>query len=379
MAKKILFVLPWLKLGGLERVQVNIANALAERGYDVTVMALSPENDFKGELSDKVRYIYKPAKPHLVMHRIPYIRNKFYDDGMWETRASAKQLYKYYVGKEKYDVEIGFFRGLSVKIISGSTNKNSVKLAWVHSDFKKCLGITNNFKNMEAARRAYGKYDNIICVSDKARQSFEEVIGFADKTRVIYNLLPIKKIIDLSKSPCEMKKDKFTVVSVGHLVEQKGFDRLINAVGKLNKENYDLDLWIVGYGEDEERLKEIIRANGIKNVKLLGKRTNPYPYMAQADLYVCSSRYEGYNLTVAEALILGKPVLSTDCTGPSEILGGGKYGAIVDNSEEGLYRGIKELLDNSEKLRYYIMRAKERISFFDEDTIVGEITALFRR
>ncbi len=129
MGKKILFVLPWLKVGGLERVQVNIANALSSRGHDVTILALNPENDLFGELDKRVKYVYKPYKPHKIMKRLPYIRHKFYDDGMWETRASANALYKYYVGNEKYDVEIGFFRGLSIKIISGSTNKNSVKLA----------------------------------------------------------------------------------------------------------------------------------------------------------------------------------------------------------------------------------------------------------
>ena len=101
--------------------------------------------------------------------------------------------------------------------------------------------------------------------------------------------------------------------------------------------------------------------------------------MAQADLYVCSSRFEGYNLTVAEALILGVPVLSTDCAGPNEILDNGKYGVIVENSEDGLYSGIKDLLDNSDKLRYYKKRVKERISFFDEETIVRQITELFKK
>ena len=74
--KKILFILPSLCVGGMEKVQVNIANALAERGHDITVMALNPENDLKAELSDKVHYVYKPYKPHPIMRRIPYIRHK---------------------------------------------------------------------------------------------------------------------------------------------------------------------------------------------------------------------------------------------------------------------------------------------------------------
>ena len=121
---KILFVLPSLALGGLERAQVTVANALVKDGYDVTIIVFSRNLDLKDELDRRIHLIYKPSKPHKIMRSIPYIRHKLYDDGMWETRANAEKLYKYYVGNEKYDIEVGFFRGLSVKIISGSTNKN---------------------------------------------------------------------------------------------------------------------------------------------------------------------------------------------------------------------------------------------------------------
>ena len=90
-----------------------------------------------------------------------------------------------------------------------------------------------------------------------------------------------------------------------------------------------------------------------------------------------ASLYEGYNLTVAEALLLDVPVLSTKCTGPCEILDGGRYGILVENSEEGLYQGIKDLLENPDKLVYYKERAKERKDFFDEEKIVAQIEELF--
>ncbi len=359
MGKKILFVLPWLKVGGLERVQVNIANALSSRGHDVTILALNPENDLFGELDKRVKYVYKPYKPHKIMKRLPYIRHKFYDDGMWETRASANALYKYYVGNEKYDVEIGFFRGLSIKIISGSTNKNSVKLAWVHNDFTKCSGIDNNFKNRNETIFAYGKFDKIVCVSNQAKDGFIKTIGYNDKTLTIYNLLPIERIKALSQEPCNLEFNKFTVLSVGRLTRQKGYERLISAVKSLAEEGYSLDLCLIGDGEERDDLLKHIEDEKISNVKLLGKKLNPYPYMKNADLYVCSSLYEGYNLTVAEALILGTPVLSTDCTGPKEILDNGKYGLVVDNSEFGLYNGIKKILDNREILIKLKKRAEE--------------------
>lgn len=374
--RKILFILPSLAVGGLERVQVSIANVLARKGYDVTIMILNPIKDLASELDEKVRLIYRPEKPHKIMRRIPYIRHKFYDDGMWERRVSAKKLYKYYVGDEKFDVEIGFFRGLPVKIISGSTNKNSIKLAWVHNDFKVCQGVANNFKNMQHVRSAYAKFDQIICVSKQAERSFMDMIGCEGKSTTIYNLLPIEEIIVKSAEIVDLEKKRTTICSVGRLSKQKGYDRLLSVVARLNADGLDFDLWLIGDGVEKENLQNIAKEKSLTNVLFLGKQRNPYKYMKQADLYVCSSLYEGFNLTVAEAMILGVPVLSTKCTGPCEILDDGKYGVIVENSEEGLYQGLKEFLTDRDKLLKYKEKAKERKDFFDEERICKEIEGL---
>ena len=375
--KKILFIMPGLSVGGLERVQVSIANALVKKGHDVTVMMLNPEYALAGELDEKVKLVHKPYKPHKIMKKIPYVRDKFYDDGMWETRASAKKLYKYYVGKEKFDVEIAFFRGLSVKILSGSTNINAKKLAWVHNDFTFCGGYTNNFKNLDKVKQAYDKFDNIIAVSKQAKESFSKVIGSADKVKAVYNLSDSADILGKAQEKADINKKKTTIASVGRIVDAKGYDRLINMAEKLNANGLDYDLWIIGDGSELEKLQEIVHQKNLKNVQFLGSQANPYKYMKQADLYVCSSRYEGYNLTVAEALILGVPVLSTNCTGPCEILDDGNYGVIVENGEEGLYTGIKDLLSNPDKLAYYKQKAIERKDFFNEEKIIGEIEELF--
>jgi len=376
--KKILFILPSLAVGGLERVQVTIANALVRRGYDVKVMLLNPVKALASELDERVKLVYKPEKTHKIMKRIPYIRHKLYDDGMWETRASAKKLYKYYIGKEKFDVEIAFFRGLPIKIISGSTNKASVKIAWVHSDFKVCKGVANNFKSMQHVKNAYGRFDKIVCVSGQAQQSFIDVVGCVEKTELIYNLLPVEEIVKKSIEEIDIQKQKFMICAVGRLGAEKGYDRLLSAVVRLKTEGFDFDLWLIGDGREKDALQKFVKENALDNVLLLGKQSNPYKYMKQADLYVCSSLYEGFNLTVAEAMILGIPVLSTKCTGPSEILDNGAYGMLVDNSTEGLYQGIKELLsDDADKLAYYKQKTQERRPFFDEERICKEIEGLF--
>ena len=359
-------------------MQVTLANALNRKGYAVTVMTLNPEDSLRCDLDDEVEYIYKPSKQH-IGNKIPYIRHKFYDDGMWETRATPEQLYRYYIGDRKYDIEIGFFRGLSIKIISGSTNPKSVKLAWVHSDFKKCAGITNNFKSFEKAKQAYSMFDKIVCVSKQAKTGFDEVIGLSDKSTTVYNLLPINEILSQANAVCPGNRKGLTILSVGHLVDIKGYDRLLAVTNTFTKNGYDFDLWIVGEGAEREKLQKYIDDNRIDNVTLFGQQSNPYSFMKHADLYVCSSRYEGYNLTVAEALICGCPVLSTECTGPTEILDNGKFGMIVENSEEGLYNGMKAFFDNPSLLDEYRQKARERIDFFNEERILNQIESLFEK
>ena len=379
--KKILFILPCLTVGGLERVQVTIANSLAKKGYDVTVMALDTADDLVPELDKKVHYIHKPYKPHKIMKRVPYIRHKFYDDGMWETRASAKTLYKYYVGNEKYDVEIAFFRGLPVKILSGSTNKNAIHLAWVHSDFRKANGYLNSFKSLNSVKKAYESYDNVICVSKQAEEGFKKTIGNIKNTKVIYNILPADEIKEkATKSPeININKSSFHIVLVARLLDSaKGQKRLISVVSKLHNESKDISLALIGSGGDERMLNdEVSRLKAKSYITITGGQINPYPYIRQADLLVCASFFEGYNLTVAEALILGVPVLSTNCAGPNEILDYGKYGMIVDNSEEGLYNGIRKLLENPDLLNEYREKTMFRQDFFNEDNILKQITELF--
>ena len=378
--KRILFVLPSLAVGGMERVLITLANRLCASGYDVTVMILDDITDLKDQLDERISLIRRPYKKHLGS-RIPYIRHTMYDDGMWETRADAEELYLYYVRDKKYDVEIAFFRGLCVKIISGSTNRRSVKLAWVHNDFRRAKGYDNNFRNIDEVKKAYSRFDRVICVSEQAREGFEEVVGDTGNTHTIYNMLPINEIVAMSRekvTPGVSRAGLHAVVAARLKDSAKGQLRLISAVSRLRGEGEDISLSIVGGGNDYELLRdEIERRNAASYIALEGEQRNPYPYIAQSDVLVCSSYYEGYNLTVAEALILGVPVLSTDCTGPNEILDRGRYGMIVENSEEGLYKGLRELCRDPALLAEYREKAKQRQSFFDEDKILKQITDLF--
>ena len=375
--KKILFVVQSLKIGGAEKAQVMVANKLVELGYDVTILVWVPLFDYQKDLDERVHLIYKAQDEHLGNH-IPYIRHKFYDESMWAVRATPRQFYRYYVGHKKYDIEVAFFHSWAVKIISGSTNKKALHIAWVHHDFQELKEAQPD--DWKEYIEMYSHFEKIVCVSQAAKESFIKVIGDTGNLSVIYNLLPKERIRQqaLETPLFQMKKGKLHLVLVGRFIRTKGYERLIRSVIRLHGEGKEVSLSLVGAGDERENIDRLIAENAAEDyIGVIEGQTNPYPYIKASDLLVCASYTEGYNLTVAEALILGVPVLSVACTGPMEILDGGKYGMIVENSEEGLYEGIKRFYDDPALLAEYREKGKQRVDFFDEDRIVKQITDLF--
>ena len=224
MNRKILFVTPSLTVGGMEKTLVTIANFLAKRNYSVTIILLYLPNDYIDEL-DKNICVKVVSDPRFsIKSRIPFIRRKYYDSELYKKAASPEELYRYYVGKENYDVEVAFFRGHSVKIISGSTNKKSTKIAWVHSDYRYCKGLMAYFRSDEELKKAYLKFNKIVCVSNQAKDAFIERIGNLSSISVCYNMININRINQLaSESGYPIKhNNKPIIISVCRLVSVKG-------------------------------------------------------------------------------------------------------------------------------------------------------------
>lgn len=264
---------------------------------------------------------------------------------------------------------------MSCKIISGGDTKTK-RIGWIHTD----LSCTSSFfNNKKAEKKCYDNLSNVVCVSEYAKQIFINEVKSINEPIVIYNPIDKQQILRKSKENinCEIIKKRFTICGVGRLTKLKGFDRLIEVTGKLINEGYELDLWILGEGEYENKLKQQINKLCINDfVHLLGFTENPYIIMKQCDLYVCSSKFEGYSLTVAEAIILGLPVISTACTGPVELLNNGKYGLIVDNSTEGIYNGLKNVLDDDNLLVELKKKSQAREGFFSLNNTLSQVKNL---
>ncbi|WP_187118921.1 glycosyltransferase [Bacillus marasmi] len=364
--KKVLISIDSLGGGGAEKVLINLLKHLNKDKYEVTLLLLFNEGIYLKEVPKhvKIKTIFNPKGN--IHRRILYKLFKFF---------SAERLYKTFI-QENYDVEIAFLEGSTTKLISGSPNSKSKKIAWVHTDFANYHWSKHYYKNNEEEKKQYKKFNDIIFVSNDSLKGFEKTLLIHDKLSVIYNPIDADEISNKSKQD-SIKNDMLTVISVGRLIEQKGYDRLIKVHSQLIKEGIEHKLVLIGEGEEKTKLNQLCDDLHVsKSVVFAGFQTNPYKYVNAADVYVSSSRVEGLPLVVAEALILGKPILCTRCSGPVELLDNGKYGMIVDNSEQGIYDGLKELLLSEDTRKQYAKLALQRKSFFDINKIICQIEQL---
>ena len=390
---KILFLIHTLQIGGAERVLVDTVNNLPKDKYDITVATVINLGSLKSQLAPHIRYktifglkwLRKFSKNNQKYEQSPNVSTrknpvkelfiKAYI-AFWN-HADLEKLYEKHL-KGNYDVEVAFLEGIPAKIISKSTNNASKKIAWVHIDVINEHKSDRFFKNLQEQRETYDKFDDIVCVSEMVKKQFIKKIGIAEnKARVIHNPIDENSIIKKAEAKISEPKNKFTFCTVGRLAHQKGYDRLLNIAKKLQNEGYDFKIWIIGVGMDEGKLKKIAEREHISSVEFLGYKENPYPYIKSADAFVCSSRAEGLSTVVSEAVVLGRPVITTECSGMREILGEkSEYGIICENNEDALYQEMKRALDNPDILESLSHLVKGRRQFFNLDSTVSRIDAI---
>ena len=290
--------------------------------------------------------------------------------------AELNLAYRFFV-KDDYDIEVAYLETAATKIIAQSTNKDAVKIAWVHCDLSKKEGIQ---EARDKIRSQYEKFDRIVCVSEDVRAGFHKVFGPEFDTTAMKNVIDDAEILEKSKEPIEWngRTGVVQLMAVGRLSPEKGYLHLIRSCEKLKNNNARFHLTILGEGPERQKIEEYINQNSLNNtVKLLGYQENPYKYLKQADVYVCASYIEGYSTAVTEAVIIGLPIITTKCSGMDEILQEGKYGLIVENNEEELYKGIKKMILTEEIRNRYEKLSKERKEHFMIENQLKDVEEIF--
>lgn len=358
---KVLFFIHDLMHGGAEKVLVNLVNNMDKKKFDITVLCLFDEGVNKKYLNSDIHYKY-------------VFKNTFRGNTIFLKLFSPKTLYKKMI-KDEYDIVISYLEGSCTRIIAGANN-DLKKIAWVHAT-ESVEEFKYSYRSLKEAKETYSKYDKVICVSEEVSKNLSKLTGVKNRIEVKYNVNETDKIINLSNIHAEEIKQEeniLNICAVGKVVHNKGFMRLAHTCKRLWDKGYRMKVYILGIGDEQDKIITYLKENGIEDAFcFLGYQENPYKYIAACDLFVCSSYKEGFSTATTEALIVGTPVVVTKCSGMREMLGDNEYGLIVDNSEDGIYKGIKKFMDDKELLIHYTNQAKIRGKFFEKQRIVDDI------
>ena len=361
---KILFFIEELRGGGAEKVLCNLVNEMNQSKFEITVHTLWK--------ADAARYL-KPG----IRYRYCYANKSKLNNWRNRMEATAGLTYPLHI-KDDYDIEVAYLECGATKVMAGSTNRRAKKVAWVHCDLALKMDDPESFAKKAAPW--YRKFDRTVCVSRNVKDSFDQLFGIPEKTCVLYNTVDDAEIHRKADAKLQdlPAKRRLTAVTLGRLTHQKAYDRLLRVHKALLDNNVEYDLWILGDGEQRAEIERFIVENGLEDsVHLFGFRENPYPFIQAADLLVCSSRYEGFSTFVTEGVILGKPVVTTDCTGMRELLGDSEYGMIVENSESGLRDGMDRMLRDPSLRAEYARRAERRGRDFSAARLAAQTEQFF--
>ncbi len=357
---KVLFRHRSMEMGGVEKVLLSLLNNLDREKFDMTVCLSINQGELRNEFPMHVRKVY------LAEGREDLSKNKWRQKIQLALRnielkkIAKKPAIAQNILKENYDVEIATTYAIYGNVLN-SVNKNSKKIAWLHSDLT-LAGFdpyrAEIFKNLQ-------QFDYVIYGSKQCKEILAEKypdVKFPPG-EVILNAIPIEELKKRAQeSPVDFGEVP-TFISVGRLHYRKGYHTLLEAHKKLIDAGFNHQINVIGDGEDWEKLNSRVKELGVGNsFKLLGAKMNPYPYVKNADFYVMPSESEGWPLIIAETLILQKPILATNVGGVPELIEHGKTGFLVEYSVESLYAGMKEFLQN----KALVQKIQENLSCIED-------------
>lgn len=364
---KVLFLIPNLGHGGAEKVLVNLVNHMDQEKFEITVMVLYDEGVNRALLAPHIEYraCFKRS-----FTGVSHLLKLF----------SPKQLYKRLI-QEHYDIVVSYLEGQTARIVSGCQDNTAKLVSWIHVEQHTAKNAARTFRSIKEMNRCYQRFDQTVCVSQFVMQDFLSIVPVVNCT-VLYNTVESERIRALADETVEdvvFSKDECNICSVGTLKPSKGFDRLIRVHDRLRKDGFPVHTYILGEGPEEKKLKSLAASLGHEEtVSFLGYQTNPYKYMKECDLLVCSSFAEGFSTAATEALIVGTPVCTVEVSGMKEMLGeNNEFGIVVENSEGALYQGIKCLCSNPALLDSYRQRALIRGAAFSVKETVGAVEKRF--
>lgn len=379
--KKILFVINSLGCGGAEKSLVSLLPLFDFSKYDVELQMINPGGMFISHLPEEVHVL--PELPY-----VAFCRRGGYNPRFLATRICTSvglrinpkykgkslhnaQLYWKFAGQAfetqntRYDAAIAWGQGnpthyVAEKVIAGK------KIAVINAAYE-AVGHNKWFDYPY-----YEKYDFIASVSDSLREIMEQVYpGLRDRMVTLYDIRNQRLMEEMASAgdPYEKSHDVPVLVTVGRMVTQKGYDLAVAACRILKERKYSFRWYLVGDGPERERIQKEICQYHIEDCMIMvGAKENPYPYMKNADIYVQTSRFEGFCLTLCEARGLNTPPVSTNFEVVYDQIRDGENGLIVEMTPDAIADGIERLLTDK-VLRQSITEVLKHERIGNEDEI----------
>jgi GalNAc-alpha-(1->4)-GalNAc-alpha-(1->3)-diNAcBac-PP-undecaprenol alpha-1,4-N-acetyl-D-galactosaminyltransferase len=355
---KIVIVIHSLGGGGAERAAVLIAQGLVTKKYQVSLITLfGQEFDF-----------------YHLPENVPRIALKVEGSSANLLQAAKNNLHRLQslrraIDSCQPDVVISFLDKTNVlTLIACLGSKYPLIVSEQNDPTQNDIGLIWNFLR----RLVYPFATTVVSCSQGVDRNWNWLNS--QQRAVIYNPLAVKTL-ELEAVSIQLDPNQKQVVAMGRLTPQKGFDLLLKAFSMINTKFFDWQLIILGEGEQRNQLEQLAQELEIEQqVMMPGLVSNPFPILKQCDLFVLSSRYEGFGNVIIEAMACGLPVISTDCpSGPGEIIISGDNGILVPNQEiDSLAKAMADLMSNPERRQKLSKNAHLALSKFELDVIVNQ-------
>ncbi|WP_169304884.1 glycosyltransferase [Halorhabdus utahensis] len=354
--RHIVLFIPSLTYGGAEQVAVILANAFSRSGIKTSLITATSGDDISDQLDDSVKHA--SLDQSRVLTSIPY--------------------FSQYLRKTQPDAVLSFMTHTNVAAILA--NEMAYQPAKIvvseHTTISNRECGRKDQLILSAAARLYPRANRVVAVSNGIASELQDDLGLKEELiQTIHNPVRRPDESDLQSPPNPWFEDSGPVLlAVGRHEPQKDFSTLLHAVAKFKSDRVNTKLVLLSEGSETPNLKKLAANLGIEqSVSFEGYVSDPYPYFSAADLFVLSSRWEGFGNVIVEAMMVGTPVVATDCpVGPAEVLSDGEFGKLAPVGDpDGLAHAIRNELRNPTDTTKLRERSKE----FDPD----RIAAIYKR
>lgn len=384
---KIAFFVQLMLCGGVENSLIELVKKI-EFGNDITIYMILEKGEFVKKIPTQI-HKKKIPMPEKVRKSIPVGGTKIAIRENLDNHQYQKAVYwsiKHIFNKEKfaelnvnfnkipklqqhYDIAVNYHihSPFLVRYLSEKVSADK-KLTWIHNDFESTqYNIRILKKYLDGINGFYG-------VSKKLIDEFIEVFPeYKNKTEVALNIVPIDEIkkkaeLEYPKEFLGISQNITKILTVGRLEEQKGYDIALSVCKHLIEENLKIEWFVVGEGTLKGKLKSESKRLGIeKYFHFLGVKMNPYPYFKNCDIYVQTSRHEGWGITITEAKIFSKPIVTTNFAGAREQIKDGISGDVADICVASVLEKLRRLIKEKERQKHYMEELKKEnmIDCFD--------------